>query len=62
MSTEQQDALDDARRTENAKPGFWLVYYSDWSGIAVFDTEIDALRYAVEKQMQVEFRQWGEIR
>jgi hypothetical protein len=33
--------------------GVWLAYYSDWSGMAVFATEIEALRYAVEKSMIV---------
>jgi hypothetical protein len=42
--------------------GIWLAYYADWSGVAVFATEIEALRYAVGRSMQVEFREWGEIR
>lgn len=33
--------------------GVWLAYYRDWSGMAVFRTELDALRYAVEKGMAV---------
>jgi len=45
-----------------AQPGFWLAYYPDWSGIAAFPTEIEALRYAVSTSMQVEFRVWGDIR
>lgn len=32
----------------------WIAYYSDWSGFALFDTEIDALRFAVGSQMQVQ--------
>ena len=32
---------------------YWLAYYADWSGLAVFETEIDALRYAVDRSMQV---------
>lgn len=42
--------------------GFWLAYYSDWSGIAAFPTEIEALRHAVDKSMTVMFCEWGEIR
>lgn len=43
--------------------GAWVAYYSDWSGIAMFGTEIDALRYAVEHHgMSVKFFGWGEIR
>lgn len=35
-------------------PGFvWLAYYADRSGMAVFDRELDALRYAVEHSMLV---------
>ena len=39
--------------------GFWLAYYLDWSGMACFDSEILALRYAVEHAMQVFFVEWG---
>lgn len=42
--------------------GCWVAYYSDWSGVAVFPTEIEALRYAVSRSMLVEFKPWGEIR
>lgn len=42
--------------------GCWIAYYSDWSGIAVFGTEIEALRHAVEHSMIVQFFQWGEVR
>lgn len=31
------------------RPIVWLAYYSDWSGMAVFSEEIDALRHAVER-------------
>lgn len=31
----------------------WLAYYRDWSAFAIFETEIEALRYAVEHTMQV---------
>jgi hypothetical protein len=42
--------------------GFWLCRYGDWSGIAAFPTEVEALRYAVDKSMTVEFVEWGEVR
>ena len=43
--------------------GCWIVRYSDWSGIAVFATELEALRYANDNGvMQAEFHQWGEVR
>lgn len=37
----------------NADGPVWLAYYQDWSGFAVFSTELLALRYAVEKTMAV---------
>lgn len=42
--------------------GFWLCYHSDWSGIAVFSKEVEALRHAVEHQMHCEFHAWGAVR
>lgn len=33
--------------------GVWLAFYTDRSDLAIFDAEIDALRYALGKQMQV---------
>lgn len=49
-------------RTIGEATGFWLAYYPNYAGFAVFDREIDALRYAVAGGMQVEFREWGEVR
>lgn len=40
--------------------GVWLVYYADWSGWRVFETEIEALRYAVEHGMQARFLEFGQ--
>ena len=40
--------------------GVWVAYYSDRSGIAAFDSEIEALRYAVKHTCLVEFREFGE--
>lgn len=34
-------------------PTFWVTYYSDFSGIAIFETEVSALRYAVGRGMFV---------
>ncbi len=42
--------------------GCWLAYYHDWSAMAVFDQEIDALRYALDKTMAVRFVEWGAVR
>ena len=31
----------------------WMAYYLDWSQFALFETEVEALRHAVEHSMQV---------
>lgn len=31
----------------------WMTYYADWSGMAVFHSEIKALRHAVEHRMEI---------
>lgn len=31
----------------------YLAYYDDWSGFALFATEVEALRHAVEHSMKV---------
>lgn len=56
------DIYSRLERLEGDRSGVWLAFHSDWSGIAVFATEIEALRHAQEHTMTVEFRQWGEIR
>ncbi len=49
--------------SEREGNGCWVVYYADWSGIAVFGTEIDALRYANDNDgMRAEYVGWGLIR
>jgi hypothetical protein len=40
--------------------GVWCAYYSDWSGMAVFDDELAALRYAVERSMSVKHVLFGQ--
>lgn len=40
--------------------GYWLAYYSDWSGFVAFANEIEALRHAVGKSMDVAYIEWGE--
>lgn len=39
--------------TEGAQRTIWAAYYSDFSGIAVFHTEIEAHRHASGKSMDV---------
>lgn len=40
--------------------GVWIARYPDCSGLAAFATEIEALRYAVEHNMEVVHVPWGE--
>lgn len=40
----------------------WMAYYTDWSGIAVFDNEIDCLRHAVTHHMEVIELAAGDVR
>jgi hypothetical protein len=43
--------------------GPWMARHHDWSGIALFAEEIDALRYAIGHDMSVVERvAWGEVR
>jgi hypothetical protein len=48
-----------AENVANEPWGVWLAYYNDWSGMAVFATEVEALRYAVQKGMAVAFAKFG---
>lgn len=41
------------RNTAPGEPIGWLAYYSDSSAFAIFDSEIKALRYAVDHEMKV---------
>lgn len=56
------DILARLDRLEGDRGGVWVAYHSDWSGVGVFATELEALRYASSRTMTVEFCQWGEIR
>lgn len=40
--------------------GVWCALYSDRSGLVVFETEIEVLRYAVRNTMEVVFVRFGE--
>lgn len=64
------DALMDRGTTEWPGPGrivevpasvCWMAYYTDMSGIAVFDNEIDCLRHAVSNHMEVIELQAGDV-
>ena len=39
--------------------GAWVAYYSDYSGMALFGSEIEALRHAVGNSMTVAFWEFG---
>lgn len=58
------EILDRLERLEaGAQPGCWVARYSDWSGIAVFGSELEALRYTNDHDgMVASFVQWGEVR
>lgn len=45
--------------TESSNGGAWVARYADRSSVCVFDSEITALRYAVDKAMQVVFVPYG---
>ncbi len=48
--------LPDERTSEH---GCWVAYQSDRSAVHVFETELDALRAAVDEMGQVHFVPWG---
>lgn len=61
MSMQEAAAMSIQRAdTQLDGGGAWVAYYSDRSAAAVFRTELEALRVAVERSMQVKFVTWGE--
>lgn len=40
-------------KTDKRTEGCYIAYNDDWSGMAVFSSEVQALRYAVERSMKV---------
>lgn len=40
--------------------GCWVAYHSDWSGLALFNDELEALRHAVANSMTVGWATWGQ--
>lgn len=40
--------------------GCWVAYHSDWSGLALFNDELEALRHAVGNAMTVGWAVWGQ--
>lgn len=60
MTTEQIDAVDDARRaTVTREGGYWLAYYTDWSGFVAFGDELACLRHAIEHSMAASWVPFG---
>ena len=37
----------------NTAVTIWIAYYLDWSDFALFETEVEALRHAVDRAMRV---------
>lgn len=56
-------ALDviEAPPARECSGGFWLAYYGDFSAMAAFAEEVEALRYAVDKSMMVKRVTWGDL-
>ena len=46
----------------NRQYTMWFCYHTDFSGFAIFDNELDALRYAVEKSMECQQVINGDIK
>ena len=44
----------------SSNKGAWVAYYPDLSGVAVFGSELEALRYAVSRSMLVKFVEYGK--
>lgn len=65
MTPAKMNAMTPNEQTTEADHagGAWVALHSDYSGISIFATEIEALRHAVDKSMTVRFVPWGgEIR
>lgn len=45
--------FEHAQAVERELGWVWVACHCDWSGFALFDTEIEALRYAVDHSMAV---------
>lgn len=50
------------RDTSDEDEGCWMAYHGDFSGVAIFPAEIDALRHAVANAMSVQHVTWGDLR
>lgn len=46
--------------TVEGNAGVWVAYYLDKSACVPFATELDALRFAVDRSMSVRFVRFGE--
>ena len=40
--------------------GAWVAFYHDLSSVAVFGSELEALRYAISRGMVVKFVEYGK--
>lgn len=57
---ETKALLAQSGRATMADDGVWMTYHYDWSGFALFATEVEALRDAVDKSRVVGFAPYGE--
>lgn len=51
---------DQSSRPPASSTGCWVAYHSDWSGLALFADELEALRHAVANNQSVGWASWGE--
>jgi hypothetical protein len=55
------------KENEESVRQVWIAYHSDWSGFALFDTEIEALRHAIATGVRISsdgrltHRPYGEV-
>lgn len=55
------DAVDTTSSADARPLGCWLVHFHDWSEAAVFDDELEALRFTVKNRMEsCRWVAWGE--
>lgn len=44
---------------QDRRKGVWVAYHDDWSGAAVFASEVACLRHAVDNSMSASFVEYG---
>lgn len=54
------DPIPERSEAQTATQGCWVAHHPDWSSLALFHDELEALRYGVKHGMQVRTVSWGE--